>query len=183
MSTGVFAFRMLVCQFRRELTFDDVFGFWERLWAAEQMAHCQLKVCLSEHTCEPFCASSKSVCLSIPVTRFVPAQGLSVCLSEHTCDPFCLVQSIATINPFVKSFIRTCLHTCLHSVIHLSFHSFVGSSNSLFVHTLITRSFIHAFIPAFPAQDLDPCDLISLLCFPLVQSYPFTAQVHSLRFS
>lgn len=43
MSTGVFAFRMLVCQFRRELTFDGVFGFWERLWAAEQMAACQLK--------------------------------------------------------------------------------------------------------------------------------------------
>ena len=44
MSTGVFAFRMLVCQFRREMTFDDVFGFWERLWAAEQLASCQLKV-------------------------------------------------------------------------------------------------------------------------------------------
>lgn len=43
MSTGVFAFRMLVCQFRREMTFDDVFGFWERLWAAEQLASCQLK--------------------------------------------------------------------------------------------------------------------------------------------
>ncbi|DBA91541.1 hypothetical protein WJX77_003797 [Trebouxia sp. C0004] len=42
-STGVFAFRMLVCQFRRELTFDDVFSFWEQLWAAEQLAHCQLK--------------------------------------------------------------------------------------------------------------------------------------------
>jgi hypothetical protein len=52
MSTGVFAFRMLVCQFRRELTFDDVFGFWERLWAAEQMAHCQLKVGLFGQFCE-----------------------------------------------------------------------------------------------------------------------------------
>lgn len=46
MSTGVFAFRMLVCQFRRELMFDDVFDFWERLWAAERLANCQLKVCL-----------------------------------------------------------------------------------------------------------------------------------------
>ena len=45
MSTGVFAFRMLVCQFRRELMFDDVFDFWERLWAAERLADCQLKVC------------------------------------------------------------------------------------------------------------------------------------------
>ena len=45
MSTGVFAFRMLVCQFRRELMFDDVFDFWERLWAAERLAECQLKVC------------------------------------------------------------------------------------------------------------------------------------------
>ena len=44
MSTGVFAFRMLVCQFRREMSFDDVFGFWERLWAAEQLASSQLKV-------------------------------------------------------------------------------------------------------------------------------------------
>lgn len=47
MSTGVFAFRMLVCQFRRELMFVDVFDFWERLWAAERLADCQLKVCLS----------------------------------------------------------------------------------------------------------------------------------------
>lgn len=47
MSTGVFAFRMLVCQFRRELVFVDVFDFWERLWAAERLANCQLKVCLN----------------------------------------------------------------------------------------------------------------------------------------
>ena len=46
MSSGVFAFRMLVCQFRRELLFGDVFDFWERLWAAERLADCQLKVCL-----------------------------------------------------------------------------------------------------------------------------------------
>lgn len=44
MSTGVFAFRMLVCQFRRELMFGDIFDFWERLWAAERLADCQLKV-------------------------------------------------------------------------------------------------------------------------------------------
>ncbi len=62
MSTGVFAFRMLVCQFRRELTFDDVFGFWERLWAAEQMAHCQLKVSLS-------------VCISVCLWRLQAAVG------------------------------------------------------------------------------------------------------------
>lgn len=43
MSTGVFAFRMLVCQFRRELMFGDIFDFWERLWAAERLADCQLK--------------------------------------------------------------------------------------------------------------------------------------------
>lgn len=46
MSTGVFAFRMLVCQFRRELMFHDVFDFWERLWAAERLADRQLKVCM-----------------------------------------------------------------------------------------------------------------------------------------
>ncbi len=61
MSTGVFAFRMLVCQFRREISFDDVFGFWERLWAAEQLAHCQLKVCLLY--CLPLV--NLSVCLSV----------------------------------------------------------------------------------------------------------------------
>lgn len=44
MSTGVFAFRMLVCQFRRELMFGDIFDFWERLWAAERLADRQLKV-------------------------------------------------------------------------------------------------------------------------------------------
>lgn len=44
MSTGVYAFRMLICQFRRELAFDDIFSFWERLWAAEQLACTQLKV-------------------------------------------------------------------------------------------------------------------------------------------
>ncbi|KAL3137637.1 hypothetical protein ABBQ38_004914 [Trebouxia sp. C0009 RCD-2024] len=43
MSTGVFAFRMLVCQFRRELMFGDIFDFWERLWAAERLADRQLK--------------------------------------------------------------------------------------------------------------------------------------------
>ena len=49
MSTGVYAFRMLICQFRRELAFDDIFSFWERLWAAEQLAGTQLKVVCSPH--------------------------------------------------------------------------------------------------------------------------------------
>lgn len=44
MGTGVYAFRMLICQFRREMAFDDIFSFWERLWAAEQLAGTQLKV-------------------------------------------------------------------------------------------------------------------------------------------
>lgn len=51
MGTGVYAFRMLICQFRRELFFDDIFTFWERLWAAEQLAGTQLKVvCQLYHT-------------------------------------------------------------------------------------------------------------------------------------
>lgn len=59
MGTGVYAFRMLVCQFRRELAFDDIFAFWERLWAAEQLAGTQLKValqsCVHDCTCAWIC--------------------------------------------------------------------------------------------------------------------------------
>ena len=91
MSTGVFAFRMLVCQFRRELTFDGVFGFWERLWAAEQMAACQLKVswlCLS---CWSGLSSVfLSVCLS--VGPCVGGQNRCVAVSNLVDISLCCVR-------------------------------------------------------------------------------------------
>ena len=141
MSTGVFAFRMLVCQFRRELTFDDVFGFWERLWAAEQMAHYQLKVCLSGHTCDQFCPihCQLRVCLSNSVTYFVPfiASSRSVCLRvlvTHLSRSF-----NATINPFVESFICTCLHTVIRFVLSFPF----------WINQFTACAYTHSFIPSF----------------------------------
>lgn len=62
MSTGVFAFRMLVCQFRRELMFGDIFDFWERLWAAERLADCQLKVCELNQIASCECSSICIMC-------------------------------------------------------------------------------------------------------------------------
>ena len=60
MGTGVYAFRMLVCQFRREMAFDDIFAFWERLWAAEQLAGTQLKVAFQP--CRHECACYLDMC-------------------------------------------------------------------------------------------------------------------------
>ena len=203
MSTGVFAFRMLVCQFRRELTFDDVFGFWERLWAAEQMAHRQLKVCLSAHTCDQFCpvhcqlrvCSSEHTCHPLCLVHcqlkvcscehfcdlFRPFHcQLKGCLSESTCDPFCPVHSMQQSTPLSS---HSSVHVSTQSSV-LSFHSLVGSTSSLLVHILIhsfirliRRSFMHSLFRFW--IPLIRC--FSFLFSPNSVSYSFTAQSFSLR--